>query len=286
MESNLNNKVIDGRALAQALNEQTAAGLKQLSFMPLLCDIVVGEDAASLSYVGIKQRTAEKFGFAFRAEYLPESSTTEQVTAKINEIQGDQNLCGLIVQLPLPPHLDKQAILSAISFEVDVDLLSPKSLEKFYHDQSVVLPPTVGAIMYILEQIDQQNNLNLKDLQFVVAGQGELVGKPIAHELQKRGYKLQAISRDTSNNEQVLLSADIIISGMGQPGLITADMIKENVVIIDAGTSESEGSIKGDVDFDSVAPKAKLITPTPGGVGPLTVSKLLENVLIVAKNKK
>lgn len=278
-------KIIDGRALAQELNEHTAASVKQLSFVPLLCDIVVGNDPASLSYVGIKQRTAEKCGFQFRAELMPETTTSEQVIEKISEIQTDENLCGLIVQLPLPAHLDKQAILSAIDPKVDVDLLNPKNIDDFYKKQTLLTTPTAGAIHHILEQIQQQYGIDLASQQFVVAGQGELVGKPITFILQDSGYKVATISRDTENIKEILQSADILITGMGQPGLITADLIRDNVIIIDAGTSESEGAIKGDVDFDSVLPKVKLITPTPGGVGPLTVSQLLENVLLVAKNK-
>jgi len=277
---------IDGRALAQDLNLHTQARINKLSSRPLLVDIVVGADPASLSYVGIKQRTAKKFGMDFEAVELPEQSSTEQVITKIQEISARPELCGLIVQVPLPKHLDQQAILDSIPIAVDVDLLNQESAKKFYNTNSSTLkdsliPPTAAAILYILDSLSE----DWKSKKFLVVGRGELVGKPVAFLLKQRGLNVEVAHTQTTNTEELLQTSDVIISGVGKSGFITGDKIKDGVIIIDAGTSEANGTIAGDVDFISCELKAKYITPVPGGVGPLTVAKLLENVLIVVENK-
>jgi methylenetetrahydrofolate dehydrogenase (NADP+) / methenyltetrahydrofolate cyclohydrolase len=271
--------IIDGRALARQLNEQTAERIKDLTFKPLLCDVVVGDDPASLSYVGIKQRTAEKYGFRFRLEHLPEGSTAQEVKDAIANVQSEPDLRGLIVQLPLPADLPSDEILSSISQEVDVDLINPISSGVFYQGNSKLVPPTAGAILHILDSL----NIDLKPLSYVVVGQGELVGKPTAYLLEQRGYEVQAVTKQTPDRESIISSADVIISGAGQPGIITGELVKPGAIVIDAGTSESGGAITGDVDQESVISKAGFLTPVPGGVGPVTVAKLLENVAIVAE---
>lgn len=273
--------IIDGRALAQKLNEQTAERVKKLSFTPLLCDVVVGDDPASLSYVGIKQRTAEQYGLKFRLEHLPASADATQVIAATREVQTDPNLCGLIVQLPLPKNLPTEQILSAIESGVDVDLINPQTTEAFYSGQPSLVPPTAGAILHILDSLER----DLAKAEFVVVGQGDLVGKPTAFLLKQRGLKVQVVTQDSPDRGEIIKQADVLICGAGQPGIITGDMVKEGVIVVDAGTSESEGSITGDVDFESVSPKAALITPVPGGVGPVTVAMLLANVVQTAEKR-
>ncbi len=273
--------IIDGRAIARQLNEHTAARVSKLASAPLLCDVVVGDDPASLSYVGIKQRTAEKYGLQFRLEHLPQSASTEEVIAAIENVQKEENLCGLIVQLPLPQNLDSQKILSAINPKVDVDLIYPQNAQKFYQGEATLVPPTAGAILHILDSLNE----DFGSMKFVVVGQGELVGKPITYLLKQKGYQVEVVTRETKDSEQIISQADIIISGAGQPGLIGGNFIRDGAIVIDAGTSESGGSITGDVDFQSVSSKARFITPVPGGVGPVTVAKLLENVVTVSGSK-
>ncbi|HMR55638.1 MAG TPA: hypothetical protein PKD34_03550 [Candidatus Doudnabacteria bacterium] len=142
-----------------------------------------------------------------------------------------------------------------------------------------MVPQTAGAILQILDSLPEDWNSK----KFLVLGQGELVGKPVAHLLKQRGYALAVADNSTTEVNQMLLAADCVISGVGKPGLVTGDKLKQGVIVIDAGTSEAEGSIKGDVDQESVEAKAKFLTPVPGGVGPITVAKLLENVLLVAE---
>lgn len=271
--------LIDGRAIAHDLNLHTKQRIEKLSFRPLLVDIVVGNDPASLSYVKIKEKKALETGLAFELHQLPSEATTEEVISEITELTAREELSGLIIQLPLPAHLDTTRILNIIPEKVDVDLLSSMSSEKFYSNESELVPPTAGAILQILDSLPEDWNSK----KFLVLGQGELVGKPVAHLLKQRGYALAVADNSTTEVNQMLLAADCVISGVGKPGLVTGDKLKQGVIVIDAGTSEAEGSIKGDVDQESVEAKAKFLTPVPGGVGPITVAKLLENVLLVAE---
>lgn len=273
--------IIDGRALASQLNLQIKAEVEQLSFKPLLIDLLVGNDPASLSYVKIKQRTAETAGFNFELSQLPIESTTDEVLQEIQKILLKPNLRGLLVQLPLPDKFDEQEILAAIPKELDVDVLSGQSREDFYSGKSKIVPPTAGAIIHILDSLNEP----WKDLQFLVLGQGELVGKPITYLLGQRGFKVWTADSSTENISLLIAGADCIISGVGKANLISEQDLKPNCIVIDAGTSEANGSIKGDVNFDAVHQKVKYITPVPGGVGPITVSKLLWNVLVNAKSK-
>jgi methylenetetrahydrofolate dehydrogenase (NADP+) / methenyltetrahydrofolate cyclohydrolase len=277
MENSSNNtadKIIDGRAIAAKLFAEIYNQAVYLPFKPILCDVIVGTDPVSLSYVNIKGKKAKECGFDFSVVQLPTDSTEEEVIAAIEEKQVEKNLCGLIVQLPLPAQLDSERILKSISRTVDVDGLNPETA-------SALVPPTAGAIMYILASLE----IDLSAEKFVVLGQGDLVGKPVTEVLLAEGFKVETVLADTPNRAEILKSATIIISGVGKAGVLTGEDVSENVIVIDAGTSESGGSIAGDVDFASVAPKARLITPSPGGVGPVTVAKLLENVLKVAQSK-
>ncbi len=274
--------LIDGRAIAHDLNLHTKQRIERLSFRPLLVDIVVGNDPASLSYVKIKEKKALESGLLFELHQLPFESTTEEVISKIEELSAREELCGLIIQLPLPSHLDTKQILDTIPERVDVDLLNSRSSEKFYSNESDLIPPTAGAVVQILDSLPEDWNTK----KFLVLGQGELVGKPVAHLLKQRGYDVAVADNSTAEVNQMILEADCVISGVGKPGLVTGDKLKQDVVVIDAGTSEAEGSIKGDVEQETVELKAKYLTPVPGGVGPITVAKLLENVLLVAESRQ
>lgn len=271
--------LIDGRALARDLNLQTQQRIEKLSFQPLLVDIVVGDDPASLSYVRIKEKRAREVGLDFKLHQLPQTATTEEVKAKVIEISQLPELSGLIIQLPLPEHLDTQQILDVIPTRVDVDLLNSESSQAFYSGHGRLVPPTAAAILHILDSLTE----NWQTLNFLVLGHGELVGKPIAYLLQQRGYQVTVADSSTQNIDLLISTADCIISGVGKPNLLLGNQVKDGVIIIDAGTSEASGSITGDVEQVSVEPKAKYLTPVPGGVGPVTVAKLLENVVLVAE---
>ncbi len=266
--------IINGRAIAADLFKSISKDVTDLPFKPVLCDVVVGEDPVSLSYVKIKGKRAKECGMEFSLVQIPETSNDEEVCNAILTEQQKDELCGLIVQLPLPDGFKTERILSMISEEVDVDAINPRS-------ESKLVPPTAGAIVHILNTLP----VNLYEENILVLGQGDLVGKPVADLLKEQGVNVLTATEETENRAQLLKDATIVISGVGKAGILKGDELSDGVIVIDAGTSESGGSISGDADFESIQPKARYITPSPGGVGPVTVAKLLENVLIVAKSK-
>jgi methylenetetrahydrofolate dehydrogenase (NADP+)/methenyltetrahydrofolate cyclohydrolase len=190
-------------------------------------------------------------------------------------------MCGIIVQLPLPKTLDRKKILDAIDPKLDVDCLGADASEKFYSGSTASGSPAALACMELLDSI----NLNLKGKKIVVLGQGDLVGKPVSALLKFRGFSSTIITSKSLNKKKLIKQADIVISGIGKGRYITGDMIKKGAILIDAGTSESGNSIVGDIDFKSVKNIASFVSPVPGGVGPVTVAMLFNNVLNVAKNK-
>jgi methylenetetrahydrofolate dehydrogenase (NADP+)/methenyltetrahydrofolate cyclohydrolase len=272
--------ILDGRKIAQSILEQVKSEVAKLPFQPVFCDVLVGDDPASKQYVGMKGRTAEKVGMKFRSANYPASITTAGLIAEIKKISQEPNMCGLIVQLPLPLSIDKQAVLDAIDPKIDVDCTGRINTELFYRGKAYVEFPTAAAVMEILEE----TKANLKQKNCLVIGYGQLVGKPVSFLLEQRDLKVDVARSKTENILELLKQADVIVSAVGKAKLVTGDKIKPGCIIIDAGTSESDGGIVGDVDFESVKAVAGFVSPVPGGVGPVTVAKLLSNVLKVAKN--
>jgi methylenetetrahydrofolate dehydrogenase (NADP+)/methenyltetrahydrofolate cyclohydrolase len=250
----------------------------------------VGDDKASAQYVQMKAKNAEIVGIKFHNAKFIESITTLDLIKEIKSLNTIPNMCGIIVQLPLPSHIDRQVILNTINPELDVDCLGNIRSEKFYNnyggENDLGFPAAVSCLA-LLDSLNLDNNPStaLRTRKIVVLGQGNLVGKPVTALFKSRGLNPEIITINTEDKEKLIKEADIIISGVGKGKYITGDMIKKGVVIIDAGTSEDEGSIIGDVDLESVKDIAGYVSPVPGGVGPVTVAMLLKNVLIVAKNK-
>ena len=276
-------KIIDGKEIAKDILEEIRDEVKNLDFTPIFCDVLVGTDPASIQYVRIKQKTAESIGIDFHNAFFRENITTEELVKEIKVLNNIENMCGIVVQLPLPSSVDTKLVLDAIDFRLDVDCLSTMSSKKFYegniNNKSLIFP-TALACMTIIDSLQ----IDLKDKKIVVLGQGQLVGKPITALLLSRGFNPMVIINTTTKKQEMIKDADLIISGIGKGKYITGDMLKEEVILIDAGTSESYSGIVGDVDSSSVLGKAGFISPVPGGVGPVTVAMLLRNVLIVAKN--
>lgn len=274
-------KIIDGRKIRNEILEDIKKDLEILPFQPIFCDILVGNDPVSASYVKIKDKTATSLGIKFRTIEFGNDSTTESIIEEIDNLNRVPYMCGIIVQLPLPSHIDKEKVLDAINEKVDVDCLSRINSEKFYNNEESIIYPTALACIKIIDSL----NIDLNDKKILVLGQGTLVGKPVSHLLKKKGYDVDVVNTKTENTESLIKNADIIISAIGKGGFIKGSMIKEGAIIIDAGTSEDNGSVVGDVDLDSVLGAASFVSPTPGGVGPVTVAMLLKNVLLVAKQK-
>lgn len=274
--------VIDGKKIAKEILINIAQETARLPFVPIFCDVLVGSNPVSAQYVNMKAATAERAGIKFLKAEFPESISTEELVKEIQQIGQTKDLCGLIVQLPLPEHLDKTKVLDAINPLVDVDCIGSVNKKLFYSNEAVLKYPTAEAILRLLDSA----NLNFSEKKFLVIGQGQLVGLPVAHLLQQRRLNVKTATSLTENLNEMLQQADVVVSAAGRPGLVVGQNLKPGAVIIDAGTAEAtSGGIVGDVDFSSASKVAGFISPVPGGVGPVTVACLLENVLQVAKTK-
>ncbi len=263
--------LIDGKKIRDDILASVKKEVAGLSFQPVFCDVLVGENKVSRQYVELKKNFAQKAGMKFYEAYFGNDIKEGDLIKEIEKINNLQNICGLIVQLPLPLHLDVKKVLSHIKAEIDVDSLS----DNFENG------PTGKAVAYLLDSL----GLHLSQKKILIIGTGPLVGVPVAKILEKRGLNFNVMKSNSENKLELMKNADIIITGAGDPNFIKGDMIKEGVVLLDAGTSEDGGGIVGDVDLESVANKALYVSPVPGGVGPVTVAMLLKNILAVAKTK-
>lgn len=271
--------IIDGKQIAQNILDKLRDDLALLPFQPIFCDVLVGDDKVSSQYVEMKAATAEKIGIKFQKAEFPGNIDTASLVAEIKKLNGLPHMAGLIVQLPLPPHLDRQAVLNAIDPKIDVDCIGETNGNLFYQGNAYLPFPTAAAILEILDSL----NLDLAKKEILVVGKGDLVGKPTAFMLKHRGLKVTTADTSTPNTIELIKSADIVISATGQGKLIHGNIVKPGSVIIDAGTSESAGGIIGDVDTFSVSGVAGFVSPVPGGVGPVTVAMLMKNIITVAK---
>lgn len=247
-----------------------------------LAVVVVGEDLVVRSFIGEKKKASERIGIDLRVYPFPAGITTNALRKRIAEIVHEKKNTGVIIQLPLPPHINKQYILNAIPPEKDPDVLSARAIGNFIVGKSLIMPPVAGAIEILFEEY----TIDYRVKSIVIVGAGALVGRPVALWLLGEGLGFTLITEKTARPERVLREADIVISGIGKPRYVIGEMIKQDAVLIDAGTSESAGEIVGDIDTDSVAGKVYALAPVPGGVGPLTVAVLLRNLAILAESKQ
>lgn len=286
--------LIDGKATANQIKQEIADEALQIKSAglraPHLAAVLVGNDGASLTYVGSKVKSCERVGFDSTLIRLPETTTEAELLDKIAELNRDETLDGYIVQLPLPKHINEEKVLLAIDPKKDVDGFHPSNFGRMALELETFIPATPYGIMQLIERY----NIDTQGKHVVVIGRSHIVGRPISILLSQKGDYANATvtvahSR-TKNLKELTRSADIIVSALGVPGFVTADMVKEGVVIIDVGITRVEDSsnpkgyyITGDVDFKSVAPKSSFITPVPGGVGPMTIAMLLKNTLLARK---
>ena len=272
-------QIIDGKKI----RDEILAGLKTrvaaLPTPPVFCDVLVGNDPASAQYVAMKERVAESIGIQTHTAAFPADITTEALVAEIKKIADMPHMAGLIVQLPLPAHIDQKTVLDAVPTAIDVDALGSETSLAFYTGTPQFVYPTAAAVLAVLDSAQ----VDLSDKNIVIAGKGMLVGKPVAHLLTRRGVSVVSVDSDTPNTEKIFPKADVLISATGKAGLITGDMIQKHAVLIDAGTSESNGGIVGDIDRVSVEGRASMLAPVPGGVGPVTVAMLMQNIVIAAE---
>ncbi|KKQ88053.1 MAG: Bifunctional protein FolD [Candidatus Curtissbacteria bacterium GW2011_GWC2_38_9] len=270
--------IIDGKAIAEkiiiSLREEILRSKKKIR----LAVIEAGSDLVMKKFVEQKKKFADAIGVDVRVYEIPVDISTNKLREKVSEVVHIKGNNGVIIQLPLPKQINTQYILDAIIPEKDPDMLSSKSWGVFMADKSRILPPIVGAVKVILDE----NKIDLKGKNILVVGQGRLVGKPIATWLLNQKATISVIDENTSDASNFIIQADVIISGAGKPKIIKPEMVKEGVMAIDCGTSESEGQISGDFDPE-VAKKASIFSPVPGGVGPLTVAMLFKNLIELSK---
>lgn len=270
-------KIIDGRKEARAIYTKLKRKAKKLARDDIklkLAVVLVGDDKASLSFIKKKEEACQEVGIDFELFTFPSNVKEDKLLEKIKVIQNDKDLSGLVIQLPLPKKINTRNILESIKPELDVDCLTSLSQGRLTANMPVVLPPTASACLHLLKKY----KVDLVGKHVVIVGRGDLVGKPLSIMLTQDKNTITVCNKHTKNLKDITLQADILISGTGVVHLIKEDMVKKGVVVIDAGTGFRGKKLYGDCDYKFIYEKAKLITPVPGGVGPVTVAKLLENV--------
>ncbi|KST55609.1 bifunctional methylenetetrahydrofolate dehydrogenase/methenyltetrahydrofolate cyclohydrolase FolD [Staphylococcus aureus] len=279
-------KILDGKQIAKdyrhGLQNQVEA-LKEKGFTPKLSVILVGNDGASQSYVRSKKKAAEKIGMISEIVHLEETATEEEVLNELNRLNNDDSVSGILVQVPLPKQVSEQKILEAINPDKDVDGFHPINIGKLYIDEQTFVPCTPLGIMEILKHAD----IDLEGKNAVVIGRSHIVGQPVSKLLLQKNASVTILHSRSKDMASYLKDADVIVSAVGKPGLVTKDVVKEGAVIIDVGnTPDENGKLKGDVDYDAVKEIAGAITPVPGGVGPLTITMVLNNTLLAEKMRR
>lgn len=275
--------IIDGKAISATIRAEIAEKVKELKaqagIVPGLAVIIVGEDPASKVYVRNKHRACEEVGFASFGYELPAETTEEELLALVSKLNHDDEVHGILVQLPLPSHLDEEKILLAIDPAKDVDAFHPYNVGKIMIGNYDFLPCTPAGVMDLL----RRSNIEIAGKECVVVGRSNIVGKPQAMLLlQANGTVTIAHSR-TKDLREVCRRADILVAAVGKPEFFDASYIKEGAVVIDVGINRrADGKLCGDVNYEDVAPHTSYITPVPGGVGPMTIAMLMQNTLTAA----
>ena len=271
---------IDGKALAAKVKARAAEGAKDLPRKPGLAVILVGDNQASRVYVTGKEKDCTECGFLSFEYKLPAETTQAELLELIDRLNGDEAVDGILVQLPLPEHLNEDQVLNAIHPEKDVDCFHPFNVGRLVIGDPVFLPCTPAGVMEMLKEYD----IPVAGKHCVVLGRSNIVGKPMGALLLQQSGTVTTCHSRTPDLASFTRQADILVSAVGRVGLVTADMVKEGAVVIDVAMNRNAGGkLCGDVDYASVEPKASYITPVPGGVGPMTRAMLMENLLTAAR---
>lgn len=263
--------LVEGKKIAERIKGEIKEALKT-SGPKTLAIFYVGENSVIDSYVGLKKRVGEELGINVEVIRFPDDISEQFLIDQIHN--ANEQYSGIIVQLPLPEQFDKERVLNAVRADLDVDVLSREAYEQFTSGKTTKLPPVVGAFKEIVDA----HQIDLANKNIVIVGKGVLVGKPVSAYLSREGFTSTLIDRD-NDLKTALIDADIIISGAGVPSLVTADMVKVGAILIDAGTSTSSGKLMGDIDR-ACYDKASIVSPVPGGVGPITVVNLFKNLFL------
>jgi len=277
-------KIIDGKSISSEIRaeikKETLDFYNKFGVKPGLAVIIVGEDPASQIYVRNKRKACDEVGFYSEAYELPENTTQDRLNELIDKLNKDDNIHGILCQLPLPKHLDESEVIRRISPDKDVDAFHPYNVGKIMQGDYSFLPCTPAGVMALLER----SGIEIAGKECVVVGRSNIVGKPQAMLLLHSHGTVTICHSKTKNLAEVCRRADILVAAIGKADFFTGDMVKEGAVVIDVGMNRrADGKLTGDVDFASVEPKASYITPVPGGVGPMTITMLMKNTLTSAK---
>ena len=271
--------IIDGKALAAKVRDEVAASVAELGHVGL-ATVLVGDDPASHIYIDLKQRAAQEAGMEARDLKLPADTAEEDLLATIAELNGDDDVDGLLVQLPLPDHIDENRLIQAIAPDKDVDGIHPVNAGRLYLGRPTLVPGTPLGIMRMLDEYE----IPLEGARAVVVGRSAIVGKPMAHLLLQRNATVTVCHSRTRELERHTLDADVLVAAVGRTHLVSADMVKAGATVIDVGMNRDESSRKvlGDVDPGAMG-RAAYMTPVPGGVGPMTIAMVLQNAVTAAR---
>jgi len=286
-------KILDGKKTRRKVLEELKPDIEKINGMLAprklcLAIVMVGDNPESAIFVKNKKQTGEKINIKVDVHHFSEDITADELAEKVSELGTDNEVHGIIIQLPLPEHIEEQPILDIVPLEKDVDVLGSAASGKFYvNDKDFpIIPSTLAGIIRLLAEY---GITNFKGQNLIVVGQGKLVGKPAASYFNRKDDKDATVINPCSHTEDKKLykRARFIISGAGAPGIIKGDMVRNGVIVVDAGTKTDPetGKIHGDVDFESVEPKASYITPVPGGVGPMTVAMIFYNLVQLEKQR-
>lgn len=290
-------ELLDGRKVSNQIKDEIAQEVKQMredgEKVPHLAAVIVGNDGASLTYVNSKVKACERVGFESTLVRMPSTTSEEELLKKIHELNANKDIDGFIVQLPLPDQINTQKILMAIDPDKDVDGFHPTNFGKMALDMSTFIPATPFGILELLERY----NVQTQGKHTVVIGRSHIVGRPMSILMGRKGWPgnstVTLTHSHTKNITQIISQADIVISALGIPNFLKAEMVKDDAVVIDVGitrvpdeTRERGYYITGDVDFENVSKKASFITPVPGGVGPMTIAMLLKNTLLARERHR
>lgn len=288
--------LLDGKKISNDIKNEITAEVEKMKAngekVPHLAAIIVGNDGASLTYVGSKVKACERVGFESTLIKMPETTSELELLKKIKELNEDENIDGFIVQLPLPPQIDTQKVILMVDPSKDVDGFHPENFGKMALDMSTFIPATPFGILELLRRYE----VDTKGKHTVVIGRSHIVGRPMSILMSRKGWPgnstVTLTHSNTKNIAQITTQADIIISALGVPNFLKAEMVRDDAVIIDVGITRVEDSsspkgykLVGDVDFENVSKKASYITPVPGGVGPMTIAMLLKNTLLAREKR-
>ena len=276
--------IIDGKKVSSHIKDNIAAEVKILKNKtgktPGLAVVLVGDDPASAVYVKNKNKTCKNIGFQSFEHILPENTSEDKLLNLINELNNDDQVNGILVQLPLPSHISSKTILVSINPQKDVDGFHLENVGRLVTGNALFKPCTPAGIIKLLDEY----KIAIEGKNAVIIGRSNIVGKPVSFLLLERNATVTICHSRTKDLPSITRSADILIAAIGKPNFVSLDMVKNNAVVIDVGINRLDGKLVGDVDFTSVSKQASLITPVPGGVGPMTIAMLMENTLQAFKN--